>query len=284
MPPMLKPAWVLPRSRDIDGGGQVRRLLRELGLATVCESARCPNRGECFGSGTATFLILGEVCTRRCGFCAIAKGAPRPPDPNEPAAVAEAVRRLGLAYAVVTSVTRDDLADGGASQFAATIRAIRASCAATSVEVLVPDFTGRPDALALVLAAGPAVLNHNIETVPRLYKQVRMGARYERSLELLARARTMNPSIPTKSGIMVGLGESNEEVISVLGDMRTHGVEIATIGQYLRPTAMNLPVLRYVTPPEFAEYKRAGMEMGFSHVESGPLVRSSYHAHEAVPV
>jgi lipoic acid synthetase len=282
--PRKRPDWLKAPAPAGDNFAELKALVERLNLNTVCSSAACPNMGECWNHRTATFMILGNFCTRRCGFCAVQKGAPLEVDYDEPRRVAEACETLNLRYAVITSVNRDDRADGGAGIFALTIQAIRQRIPGCRVEVLIPDFQGDEAALRTVMDAAPDVLNHNIETVPRLYKQVRMGARYERSLELLARARTMNPSIPTKSGIMVGLGESNEEVISVLGDMRTHGVEIATIGQYLRPTAMNLPVLRYVTPPEFAEYKRAGMEMGFSHVESGPLVRSSYHAHEAVPV
>jgi len=262
----------------------MKDLVERLRLNTVCSSAACPNMGECWNHRTATFMILGNFCTRRCGFCAVQKGAPLEVDHDEPRRVAEACQTLGLRYAVVTSVNRDDQPDGGAGIFAATIRAIRARIPGCRVEVLIPDFQGDEEALRTVMDASPDVLNHNIETVPRLYRQVRMGARYERSLELLSRARQMNPTIPTKSGVMVGLGESNEEVIETLRDMRGHGVEIATIGQYLRPMPMNLPVLRYVTPEEFAGFKRAGLSMGFKHVESGPLVRSSYHAHEAIPI
>jgi lipoic acid synthetase len=278
MRPMRKPAWVLPPPRDPAGGFIVRRLVRELGLATVCESARCPNRGECFGEGTATFLILGELCTRRCGFCAIAKGAPAPPDPGEPAAVAEAVRRLGLRYAVVTSVTRDDLPDGGAGQFAATIRAIIAE--EIRVEVLVPDFAGAPGALETVLDAGPAVLNHNLETVPRLYPRVRPGAVYERSLALLRRSREIAHGVPTKSGLMVGLGESIGEVVDVMRDLAAAGITLLTIGQYLQPDRGSLPVERYWRPEEFAALAAAGRAAGIQRVAAGPLVRSSYKARE----
>ena len=293
---MRKPAWVFPKPLDISGGHGVRRLLRDLNLATVCESARCPNRGECFDSGTATFLILGGVCTRRCGFCAIAKGAPGPPDPDEPAAVAAAVRRLGLAYAVVTSVTRDDLPDGGAAQFAATIGAIRdgsgsrspAAGAAggmavrgTPVEVLIPDFGGVSGALEAVLAAGPAVLNHNLETVPRLYPRVRPGARYGRSLGLLRRAREIAPGIPAKSGLMVGLGEEADEVVAVMRDLAAAGVSLLTIGQYLQPGNESFPVERYWHPEEFAALEQAGRAAGIARVTAGPLVRSSYRAREA---
>ena len=318
---MRKPAWVFPKPYDFAGGHEVRRLMRELRLATVCEAARCPNRGECLGAGTATFLILGEVCTRRCGFCAITKGTPGPPDPDEPAAVAEAVRCLGLAYAVVTSVTRDDLADGGASQFAATIRAIRTinselpqnkgtdaftaypspgldmtvpspspgqrgeDCARADlvppVEVLIPDFAGAAGALETILAAGPSVLNHNIETVPRLYPRVRPLADYARSLALLRRAREIAPAIPTKSGLMVGLGEEIDEVVAVMRDLAAAGVSVLTIGQYLQPSRESLPVERYRHPEEFAALAEAGRAAGIARVTAGPLVRSSYRAQES---
>jgi len=286
---MRKPPWIFVKPRDFAGGHEVRRLLRELHLATVCESARCPNRGECFGAGTATFLILGEVCTRSCGFCAIAKGQPGPPDPDEPAAVAAAVRRLGLSYAVVTSVTRDDLADGGASQFAATIRAIREldteddapAGLVPSVEVLIPDFVGAPEALETVLAAGPAVLNHNIETVPRLYPGVRPGAVYDRSLAVLRHAREIDPATPTKSGLMVGFGEKIDEVVAVMRDLAAAGVASLTIGQYLQPGRESLPVARYWLPEEFAALEASGRAAGIAQVTAGPLVRSSYRAREA---
>lgn len=279
-----RPEWLKAPAPAGDNFSQIKDLVERLRLNTVCSSAACPNMGECWNHRTATFMILGNFCTRRCGFCAVQKGAPLEVDHDEPRRVAEACETLGLRYAVVTSVNRDDQPDGGAGLFAATIRAIRARIPECRVEVLIPDFQGDEEALRTVIDASPDVLNHNIETVPRLYRQVRMGARYERSLELLSRAREMNPTIPTKSGVMVGLGESNEEVIETLQNMREHGVEIATIGQYLRPMPMNLPVLRYVTPEEFAGFKSAGLAMGFKHVESGPLVRSSYHAHEAIPI
>jgi lipoic acid synthetase len=227
-------------------------------------------------------MILGNVCTRRCGFCNVQKGAPLEVDPDEPRRVAEACAALGLHYAVVTSVNRDDRSDGGAALFAATIRAIRERIPGCKVEVLIPDFQGSREALALVLTAAPDVLNHNIETVPRLYRQVRFGARYARSLELLRRASEMCPAIPTKSGLMLGLGESSEEVLAVLRDLRAAGVRVVTIGQYLRPTPAHLPVLRYVPPEEFLMLRDAGLALGFSHVESGPLVRSSYHAAQAL--
>jgi lipoic acid synthetase len=299
MPLMRKPAWVFPQRQDFAGGHEVRRLMRELRLATVCESARCPNRGECLGSGTATLLILGDVCTRRCGFCAIAKGTPGPPDRGEPAAVAEAIRRLGLSYAVVTSVTRDDLPDGGAGQFAATVRAIRAlgeglppdsvagfgasrpAAREIPVEALIPDFAGKPGALETVLAAGPAVLNHNLETVPRLYPRVRPGAGYARSLLLLRRARETAPEITTKSGLMVGLGEDFDEVVAVMRDLSTAAVSALTVGQYLQPDRGSLPVERYWRPEEFAALEDAGRAAGIAQVKAGPLVRSSYQARES---
>jgi len=290
--PARKPAWVVPQPFDSGGEHAVRRLLRTLGLSTVCESARCPNRGECFASGTATFLILGDVCTRRCGFCAIGKGVPGPPDPDEPAAIAAAVLQLGLAYVVVTSVTRDDLDDGGAVQFAATVRAIAAAgehppkpgepgagvSRGVLVEVLVPDFAPKPGALETVLAAAPAVLNHNLETVPRLYAQVRPRAEYSRSLALLRRARELAPAIPTKSGLMVGFGEEPEEIVAVMRDLAEAGVAALTIGQYLQPGREHLPVARYWRPEEFVALGAAGRAAGIAQVTAGPLVRSSYRA------
>ncbi len=261
---------------------ELKRLVRGLRLHTVCESAACPNIGECWNHRTATFMILGNYCTRRCGFCAVQKGAPLAVDPDEPRRVAEACAHLGLRHAVITSVNRDDLKDGGAGHFAAVISAIRERIPGCRVEVLVPDFQGSREAMRTVMDAAPDVLNHNIETVPRLYREVRLGARYERSLEMLAYAAELRPEIPTKSGLMVGLGETDEEVFEVLRDLRRHHVKIVTIGQYLRPTLQHLPVLRYVTPGQFAEYRRAAQELGFDHVESGPFVRSSYHAADAV--
>jgi len=270
------PAPVGQQYRDL------KQLVDGLNLHTVCESAACPNVGECWNHRTATFMILGNVCTRRCGFCNVQKGVPLEVDLDEPRRVAEACAALGLRYAVITSVNRDDRKDGGAGLFAATIRAIRERIPECKVEVLIPDFQGSREALAVVMDAGPDVLNHNIETVPRLYREVRIGARYERSLEILQLARELRPGIPAKSGVMVGLGEEPGEVLEVLRALRAHGVEIATIGQYLRPTPSHLPVLRYVPPAEFAMYREEGLKMGFSHVESGPLVRSSYHAAEAL--
>lgn len=277
-----RPAWLRAPSPVGTEYRDLKNLVDGLNLHTVCESAACPNVGECWNRRTATFMILGNVCTRRCGFCNVQKGVPLEVDLDEPRRVAEACAALGLRYAVITSVNRDDRKDGGAALFAATIGAIRERIAGCKVEVLIPDFQGSQEALAMVMDAAPDVLNHNIETVPRLYREVRIGARYERSLELLQLARQMRPEIPTKSGVMLGLGEESSEVLDVLRDLRSHGVEIVTIGQYLRPTPSHLPVLRYVPPAEFAMYREEGLKMGFSHVESGPLVRSSYHAAEAV--
>lgn len=281
-PKPKRPEWLRASAPVGDNFRQLKSLVERLQLHTVCESAACPNLGECWNQRTATFMILGNFCTRRCGFCAVQKGEPLEVDLDEPRRVAEACATLDLRYAVITSVNRDDRKDGGAGLFAATIRAIRERIPGCRVEVLVPDFQGSREAMATVLDARPDVLNHNIETVPRLYQQVRIGARYERSLEMLAYAKTIAPEIPTKSGVMVGLGETNDEVLATLRDLRAHGVTIATIGQYLRPTPQHLPVLRYVTPAEFAAYKADGLAMGFTHVESGPLVRSSYHAAEAL--
>ena len=281
-PKPKRPEWLRAQAPVGDNFRQLKSLVERLQLHTVCESAACPNLGECWNQRTATFMILGNFCTRRCGFCAVQKGEPLEVDLDEPRRVAEACATLELRYAVITSVNRDDRKDGGASLFAATIRAIRERIPGCRVEVLVPDFQGSHEAMATVIDACPDVLNHNIETVPRLYKQVRAGARYERSLEMLAYARSLAPELPTKSGVMVGLGETNEEVVSTLRDLRAHHVEIATIGQYLRPTPKHLPILRYATPAEFAGFKSAGLAMGFTHIESGPLVRSSYHAAEAL--
>jgi lipoic acid synthetase len=279
---LRKPAWL---KVPFPGGAQylrVKGLLRSSGLHTVCEEARCPNIGECFQNGTATFLILGDVCTRACTFCAVASGRPATLDAAEPLKVARTVSRLGLRHAVVTSVTRDDLPDGGASIFAATIRAVRRLSQGTSVEVLVPDFQGSRDALAAVMAAGPDVLNHNTETVPRLYPGVRPKAVYGRSLELLARARQMGGDVVTKSGLMVGLGEEHEELLAVMADLVGAGCRVLTIGQYLQPTPRHRPVARYYHPDEFAELAREGRRLGFRHVEAGPLVRSSYHAEKQI--
>jgi lipoyl synthase len=254
--------------------------MQELKLHTVCEEARCPNIGECWHHGTATFMILGDVCTRACAYCAVAHGKPHELDLAEPARVADAIERMALRHAVITSVDRDDLPDGGAFIFAETIRHTRERVPGCRVEVLIPDFQGIEDPLRAVLDAGPDVLNHNTETVPRLYRIARAGGRYPRTLELLDRARRYAPHIPTKSGLMVGLGEEDDELVATLRDLRRVGVSILTIGQYLRPTDAHLTMVRYYAPDEFAELKRIALDLGFGHVESGPLVRSSYHAHE----
>jgi lipoic acid synthetase len=279
-PRVPKPEWLKVRAPGSENYLRLKGLMRQLGLHTVCEEANCPNIGECWHHGTATFMILGDTCTRSCAYCNVTHGRPHAPDEDEPIKVASAVHALGLDYVVITSVDRDDLADCGAGHFARTIRETRARLPECRIEVLIPDFKGEEAPLRTVLEAGPDVLNHNIETVPRLYRAVRPGGRYDRALELLDRARTWAPAIPTKSGLMVGLGEEPAEVVDTLRDLRTAGCRIVTIGQYLRPSPANAPMARYYTPTEFAELKRAGLELGFGHVESGPLVRSSYHAHE----
>jgi lipoic acid synthetase len=275
-----KPAWLKVRAPGSENYVRLKGIMHDLKLNTVCEDAHCPNIGECWHHGTATFMILGDVCTRACAYCAVAHGKPSELDTAEPSRVAEAVARMGLRFAVITSVDRDDLADGGASIFAETIRAARARVPACRIEVLIPDFQGLESSLRSVLDAGPNVLNHNIETVPRLYRMARSGGKYARSLELLDRSRQYRPAIATKTGIMVGLGEEIDEVVAVFGDLRRAGVSILTIGQYLRPTAAHAPMARYYHPDEFAALKRLALARGFVHVESGPLVRSSYHAHE----
>jgi lipoic acid synthetase len=275
-----KPEWLRVRAPGSDTYRRLKELMRNLELHTVCEEAHCPNIGECWDYGTATFMILGDVCTRACGYCAVGHGRPAPVDAAEPARVGNAVERLGLSYVVITSVDRDDVPDGGASIFAETIDAIRQRRPGTRIEVLIPDFRGDPGALRTVLDARPDVLNHNTETVPRLYRRARSGGRYERTLELLDRARSYAPHIPTKSGLMVGLGEEREELRTTLTDLRGVGCSILTIGQYLQPTREHLPIARYYHPDEFRELKAYALEIGFSHVESGPLVRSSYHARE----
>jgi lipoyl synthase len=259
---------------------RLKTLLRDLGLHTVCEEARCPNIGECWHHGTATFMILGDVCTRACTYCAVAHGRPSEVDRAEPERVANAIDALGLSYVVITSVDRDDLDDGGASIFAETIRQTRSRLPECRIEVLIPDFQGNDDALRAVLDAAPDVLNHNTETVPRLYRMVRSGGRYARTLELLDRSHRYAPNIPTKTGVMVGLGEEFDELVSTFKDVRDAGCRILTIGQYLRPTESHAPMVRYYHPDEFADLKRIALDLGFVHVESGPLVRSSYHAHE----
>jgi lipoyl synthase len=280
IPREAKPEWLKVRAPGSPNYLRLKGVMKDLRLNTVCEEARCPNIGECWHHGTATFMILGDVCTRACGYCAVPHGKPTELDTAEPERVAHAVEQMGLTYVVITSVDRDDLEDGGASIFAATISAIRARTAACRIEVLIPDFQGLEGPLHAVLDAGPDILNHNTETVPRLYRLARAGGRYPRTLELLDRARAYAPSIPTKSGLMVGLGEEWDELVAVLRDLRAVGVSILTIGQYLRPTESHLRMERYYTPAEFAELKRIALDLGFGHVESGPLVRSSYHAHE----
>ncbi|MFZ0211965.1 MAG: lipoyl synthase [Candidatus Acidiferrales bacterium] len=276
-----RPAWLRVKFFGGPNYQDLKRIMRTNDLHTVCESARCPNMGECWEHRTATFMILGNICTRSCGFCAVPSGKPiGAPDPNEPARVAEAAEKMGLRYVVVTSVDRDDQRDGGAAIFARTVQAIHERVPGCKVEVLIPDFRGNWDALATVIDAGPEVLDHNMETVPRLYRRVRKGSVYERSLELLRRSKEMAPAMPTKTGMMLGLGEEREEVLGAMQEIVRQGVDILTLGQYLQPTHEHLPVVRFVHPDEFAEYKRLGEEMGFKHVEAGPLVRSSYHAFE----
>lgn len=276
---LRKPPWIRVRAGV---GGEVlriKRILREHGLATVCEEASCPNLGECFGGGTATFMILGDICTRRCPFCDVGHGKPNPADVDEPVRLAECIAELGLNYVVITSVDRDDLRDGGASHFAACIAAVRERSPGIDIEILTPDFRGRMAiALDILGRQPPDVFNHNLETVPTLYRQVRPGANYQWSLDLLAAFGRAHPAVSTKSGLMVGLGETREQLLATLDDLRDHGVAMVTIGQYLQPSRAHLPVQRYVHPDEFAEYRDYGYRIGFRHVASGPLVRSSYHA------
>ena len=280
LPRGAKPPWLRVKAPGSPGYLRLARLTRDLALNTVCREANCPNIGECWQHGTATFMILGNICTRSCGYCNVVHGAPGAVDSAEPTRLAEAVAALGLGYVVVTSVDRDDLPDGGATVFAAAIRAVRQRVPTCRVEVLVPDFSGRARDLECVLDAGPDVLNHNLETVERLYRTARPGGRYVRALRLLDHARRYRSSTPTKSGIMVGLGESRDELLTALADLRGVGCDILTIGQYLRPSVAHLPVARYYRPEEFGELKEHARDLGFRHVESGPLVRSSYHAHE----
>ena len=277
---MPKPSWLRARAPFGDNFHNLKKLARGLGLHTVCESAQCPNIGECWSHKTATFMLLGDICTRRCGFCAVPKGKPQPIDRDEPRRVAEAVATLGLKHAVVTSVNRDDDNLGGARIFAATIRQIRERAPDCRVEVLIPDFQGMDEALKVVLDAQPDVLNHNTESVPRLYRVVRSGARYERTLKLLENVKKLSPGMVTKSGVMVGLGETTEELIEVFRDLGGRDVDILTVGQYLRPSRDHLPMARFYTPEEFNSLRDEALRFGFRHVESGPLVRSSYHAHE----
>jgi lipoic acid synthetase len=279
-----KPEWLRAKAPVGDNFHNLKKLARGLGLHTVCESAQCPNIGECWNHKTATFMLLGDICTRRCGFCAVPKGRPEAIDWDEPRRVAEAVATLGLKHAVVTSVNRDDDNVGGARIFAETIREIRELVPDCRVEVLIPDFQGLEEPLRIVLAAKPNVLNHNTESVPRLYRVVRSGARYQRTLDLLANAKKWDPEMVTKSGVMVGLGETTDELIEVFRDLGSRGVDILTVGQYLRPSKDHLPMARFYTPVEFVYLKEEALKFGFKHVESGPLVRSSYHAHEQADI
>jgi lipoic acid synthetase len=277
--PLKKPDWIRVKAGNSQTFYEVKRKLRDHQLHTVCEEASCPNIGECFGKGTATFMILGDLCTRRCPFCDVAHGRPKPPDRDEPDNLASTLADLRLKYVVITSVDRDDLRDGGAGHFADCVSAVRKRSPATRIEILTPDFRGRLDKALDALAPGlPDVMNHNLETVPRLYKQARPGADYSHSLLLLKEFKARFPGIPTKSGIMVGLGETDDEILGVMRDLRTHGVDMLTVGQYLQPTPGHLPVLRYVEPARFKDYEREALAIGFAHAACGPLVRSSYHA------
>jgi lipoic acid synthetase len=277
-----KPAWLRVAAPGGPNYVALKRMMRELGLHTVCEEAHCPNVGECWEHRAATFMILGDVCTRNCSYCAVAHGTPQPLDPGEPERLAVAVQRMGLKHVVITSVDRDDLEHGGAETFAACISEIRNRIPETSVEVLIPDFKGDAEALRIVVGARPDILNHNTETIERLYRLARPGGRYPRALELLRRAKQLDPGMLTKSGIMCGLGEEWDELVATMGDVRAQGVDILTLGQYLRPSREHLPIARYYTPDEFADLRRIGLAMGYRHVEAGPLVRSSYHAWEQV--
>lgn len=278
-----RPDWLRVRLPGGEHYTRLKSVMREHNLHTVCEEARCPNVAECWGQGTATFMILGDICTRACGFCAVTTGLPTKLDLTEPSRVAAAVKAMGLRHAVITSVNRDELPDGGATIFARTIEAVRRDNPDTTIEVLIPDFKGSQPALETVLAARPEILNHNIETVPRLYKRVRPGANYFQSVELLQRTKTLAPGVVSKTGVMVGLGEDFGEIADVMKELVQAGVEVFTIGQYLQPTKDHLPVERFYHPDEFRELKRVGLTTGFRHVESGPLVRSSYHAANQVP-
>lgn len=276
---LRKPSWIRVRSSSSKAFYDVKRILREQKLHTVCEEASCPNIGECFGKGTATFMILGDLCTRRCPFCDVAHGRPLPPDAEEPLHLAQSIATMGLRYVVITSVDRDDLRDGGAQHFVDCIRQIRLHSPGTKIEILVPDFRGRLEvALEKLSAYPPDVLNHNLETVPRLYKQCRPGADYAHSLKLLKDFKAGSPQVPTKSGLMLGLGETDNEIHEVLSDLRQNGVELLTVGQYLQPSIGHLPVMRYVSPDSFKELERVAAEMGFRNASCGPMVRSSYHA------
>lgn len=277
--PLRKPDWIRTRVSNNPRVAEIKKLMRELKLSSVCEEASCPNLGECFSHGTATFMIMGDICTRRCPFCDVAHGRPDPLDPDEPANLAKAISQLNLSYVVITSVDRDDLRDGGASHFDACIKAVRAASPGIQIEVLVPDYRGRVEkALEAMADNPPDVFNHNLETVPRLYKQCRPGSDYAYSLSLLASHKERFPDVPTKSGLMLGLGETIDEVRSVMRDMREHNIDMLTLGQYLQPSQAHLPVERFVHPDEFDQLAVYGHELGFSHVASGPMVRSSYHA------
>ncbi|NVK31121.1 MAG: lipoyl synthase [Gammaproteobacteria bacterium] len=273
-----KPSWIRAKIPTSNRVTEIKKLLREHNLHSVCEEASCPNLGECFSHGTATFMIMGDICTRRCPFCDVAHGRPKPLDPDEPAHLGFAVKTLGLDYVVVTSVDRDDLRDGGAGHFSDCIQAVRDAKPGIQIEVLVPDFRGRMERALEALSVPPDVFNHNLETVPRLYKQVRPGSDYEWSLDLLEAYKAQNPQVKTKSGLMLGIGETLDEVVDVMRDLRAHNVDMVTLGQYLQPSLDHLPVTRFVTPEEFDDLARIGNDMGFSHVASGPMVRSSYHA------
>jgi lipoyl synthase len=285
--PLPKPAWIRVRAPGADSRfSEIKAILRRQKLHTVCEEASCPNIGECFGKGTATFMILGDICTRRCPFCDVAHGRPLPPDSDEPRHLADTIAQLDLRYVVITSVDRDDLRDGGAQHFVDCIRAVRAAAPRTSVEILIPDFRGRMTrALEVLAAAPPDVLNHNLETVPRLYRTARPGGNYAHSLELLQAFKRLHPGLPTKSGLMVGLGETDEEIVQVMRDLRAHDVDMLTVGQYLQPSPHHLPVARYVEPGTFEAFEAQAVALGFKHAAIGPMVRSSYHAdqqaHEA---
>jgi lipoic acid synthetase len=277
--PLRKPEWIRVRAGGGERFTEIKQILREAKLHTVCEEASCPNIGECFGHGTATFMIMGDLCTRRCPFCDVAHGRPQPLDPDEPRHLGETIARMALKYVVITSVDRDDLRDGGAGHFVECIRSVRALSPATRIEILTPDFRGRLErALEVLEAAPPDVMNHNLETVPRLYRQARPGSDYAHSLQLLKQFRARRPAVPTKSGLMVGLGETNDEILEVMGDLRAHDVDMLTIGQYLQPSKHHLPVARFVHPDEFRMFAEEATRMGFVNSACGPMVRSSYHA------
>jgi lipoic acid synthetase len=278
-PALRKPEWIRARAGGGERFAEVKRILREAKLHTVCEEASCPNIGECFGHGTATFMIMGDLCTRRCPFCDVAHGRPRPLDADEPRHLAETIAAMKLAYVVITSVDRDDLRDGGAGHFVECIRAVRSLSPGTRIEILTPDFRGRVErALAILAQAPPDVMNHNLETVPRLYRQARPGSDYSHSLSLLRDFKAAHPDVPTKSGLMVGLGETNDEILAVMRELRAHGVEMLTLGQYLQPSPHHLPVARYAHPDEFRMFEEEAARMGFANAACGPMVRSSYHA------